>query len=65
MERAIIHPYIPIIIGVLSILTSAIFVKLAEAGMLAFYRILISVLIMSPIFLSKYVHELKLLTKQD
>lgn len=52
MEKPKIHPYIPILIGVISISLSAIFVKLAEAdaGVIAFYRMLFSILIMSPLF---------------
>ncbi|TSI03891.1 DMT family transporter [Lysinibacillus sp. BW-2-10] len=67
MEKPPIHPYIPIIIGVISISLSAILVKLAnaDAGVIAFYRMLFSVLIMSPIFFVKYVHEIKLLVKRD
>lgn len=53
MEKPPIHPFIPIIIGVISISFSAIFVKLAEAesGAIAFYRMLFSVLIIAPAFL--------------
>ena len=67
MLKPKIHPYIPIIIGVISISLSAIFVKLAQAesGVIAFYRLLFSVLIMSPLFFYKYTHELKGLTKRD
>ena len=67
MGKRKINPYIPIIIGVISISLSAIFVKLAEAesGVLAFYRMLFSVLIMSPLFFLKYKHELKSLNKKD
>jgi len=62
-----IHPYIPIIIGVISISLSAILVKLAQAdsGVIAFYRLLFSVLIMSPLFFYKYTHELKEVRKRD
>ncbi len=67
MNKPLIHPYIPILIGVISISLSAIFVKLAsaDAGVIALYRMLFSVLIMSPIFLLKHVSELKLITKRD
>ena len=67
MEKPKIHPYIPIIIGVISISLSAILVKLAkaDAGVIAFYRLLFSVLIMSPIFFYKYIPELKELNKRD
>lgn len=67
MNKPPIHPYIPIIIGAISVSLSAIFVKLAtsDAGVIAFYRMLFSVLMMLPIFLWKYVHELKELSKKD
>ena len=60
-------PYVAIAIGVISVSLSAIFVKLssAESAVIAFYRMLFSVLIMSPIFLLKYKSELKLLQKRD
>lgn len=67
MEKPKIHPYIPIIIGVLSVSLSAIFVKFsnAESGVIAFYRMLFSVLLMLPLFLKSYTHELKTLNKKD
>ena len=67
MEKTTIHPYVPIAIGVIAVSLSAIFVKLAnaDAGVIAFYRMLFSVLIMSPLFFWKYTSELKLLTKRD
>ncbi|MEK6268638.1 MAG: DMT family transporter [Planococcus sp. (in: firmicutes)] len=67
MERPAIHPYIPIMIGVFSVALSAIFVKMtvADSGVTAFYRMLFSVLIMSPVFLLKYTHEIKKLSKRD
>jgi len=67
MEKPKIHPYIPIAIGVISISLSAILVKLAKAdsGVIAFYRMLFSVIIMSPVFFSKYLWELKELSKRD
>lgn len=67
MNKPPIHPYIPILIGVISVSLSAIFVKLAnaDAGVIAFYRMLFSVLIMLPWFLMKYRHEVKDLSKRD
>ena len=67
MDQPKIHPYIPIFIGVISVSLSAIFVKLAnaESGVIAFYRMLFSVIIMSPIFFWKYTSELKKLTRRD
>lgn len=67
MEKPTIHPYIPIFIGVISVSLSAIFVKLsnADSGVIAFYRMLFSIVIMLPLFLMKYQHELKHLSKRD
>lgn len=67
MEKPAIHPYLPIIVGVFSVAMSAIFVKMtsADSGVTAFYRMLFSVLIMSPVFFLKYTHEIKKLSKRD
>lgn len=67
MEKPSVHPSIPIVIGVISISFAAILVKLsnAESGVIAFYRMLLSVLIMAPIFFAKYTYEIKELTKRD
>lgn len=67
MGQRTIHPYLPIAIGVIAVSMSAIFVKLAnaDAGVIAFYRMLFSILIMAPIFFWKYTTELKILTKRD
>lgn len=67
MEKPAIHPYIPIIVGVISVAMSAIFVKMtnADSGVTAFYRMLFSILIMSPLFFFKYSHEVKKLSKRD
>ncbi|MGE7930824.1 DMT family transporter [Lysinibacillus xylanilyticus] len=67
MEKPKIHPYIPIFIGVISVSLSAVFVKLAnaEAGVIAFYRMLFSVLIMAPLFFWKYTNEIKKLRIRD
>lgn len=67
MEKPKIHPYIPILIGVISVSLSAIFVKLAnaEAGIIAFYRMLFSVLIMAPLFFLKYTKEIQQLSRRD
>ena len=62
-----VNPYIPIMIGVISVAFSAIFVKMAtaDAGVIAFYRMLFSVLLMLPIFLLKYRREVLVLSKRD
>ncbi|MFE8702453.1 DMT family transporter [Cytobacillus sp. FJAT-54145] len=67
MDNPKINPYLVLAIGVISVSASAIFVKFASApsGVIAFYRLLFSVLFMLPVFLLKYVHELKLITKRD
>ncbi|KOF09320.1 membrane protein [Planococcus glaciei] len=67
MEKPMVHPFIPIIVGVFSVALSAIFVKMttADSGVTAFYRMLFSILIMSPIFFMKYTHEIKKLSKRD
>ena len=67
MNQPKVHPYIPILIGVISVSLSAIFVKLAnaESGVIAFYRMFFSVLIMAPLFLWKYSHEVKKLMRRD
>ncbi|MEH7331318.1 DMT family transporter [Neobacillus drentensis] len=67
MEEPKINPYAVLAIGVLSVSASAIFVKLSTApsGVIAFYRLFFSVLFMLPIFLTKHVSELRLITKKD
>ncbi|UII55326.1 DMT family transporter [Cytobacillus spongiae] len=67
MNQPRINPYVAIIIGVISVSTSAILVKLnsAPSGVTAFYRLFFSVLIMLPVFLIKYVGELKTVTRRD
>lgn len=67
MTKPKINPYIPIAIGVLSVALSAIFVKftVADSGVVAFYRMLFSVLFMAPLFFMKYRGEVKELSKKD
>jgi drug/metabolite transporter (DMT)-like permease len=67
MNRTIINPYVALIIGVMAVSASAIFVKFSAApsGVIAFYRLLFSVLLMLPFFLVKYVKELALISKRD
>ncbi len=62
-----LNPYIALAIGVISVSTSAIMVKFSSApsGIIAFYRILFSVLLMLPVFVFKYKHELKSIGKKD
>lgn len=67
MNKPKIHPSIPIIIGVIAVSLSAIFVKLsnADSGVIAFYRMFFSVILISPLFFWKYKHELKQVSKQE
>lgn len=67
MNQPKIHPYIPIFIGVIAVSLSAIFVKLAnaESGVIAFYRMLFSVILMAPVFFMKCTSEVKKLTRRD
>ncbi|WP_100331927.1 DMT family transporter [Bacillus xiapuensis] len=62
-----INPYFVLLIGVFSVSTSAILVKVssADAGVIAFYRLLFTVLLMAPLFLWKNVGELKDISKKD
>ncbi|WP_339217132.1 DMT family transporter [Ornithinibacillus sp. FSL M8-0202] len=62
------NPYIAVVIGVLSVSTSAVLVKLAgdaPAAIIANYRLLIAVILMAPIMFLKYRHEFKLITRKD
>lgn len=62
------NPYIAVLIGVFSISTSAILVKLASgvpASMIAFYRLLFAVIMMAPFVLTKYRRQLALINKKD
>ena len=67
MEAPKVNPYMAVAIGVVAVSTSAILVKVSSApsGVIAFYRLFFSVLLMLPVFLIKYVSELRLITKRD
>ncbi|ARF16579.1 DMT family transporter [Sporosarcina ureae] len=67
MNKPLIHPYIPIALGVLTVGLSAIFVKMAtaDAGVIAFYRMFFSAVIMLPLFFISYRNELQTLTARD
>lgn len=67
MEKPQVNPYVAVVIGVISVSTSAIFVKLSSApsGVIAFYRLFFSVLLILPVFILKYVSELRFITKRD
>lgn len=62
------NPYIAVVIGVISVSTSAVLVKLADsapAAIIANYRLLFAVLIMLPIIVMKYRHEFRHIRKKD
>ncbi|MRH43637.1 EamA family transporter [Aquibacillus halophilus] len=68
MNKPPINPYIAIVIGVLSVSTAAVLVKLANtapASIIANYRLLIAVLIMAPYVLLKHRNEFRLVSKKD
>lgn len=61
------NPYLVLAIGVFFVSTSAILVKVSTApsGTIAFYRLFFSVVFLLPIFLRKYLPEIKLIKKKD
>lgn len=68
MDKPPFSPYIAIVIGVLSVSTAAVFVKLAEsapASIIANYRLLLAVIIMAPYILLKHRHEFSSISKRD
>ncbi len=67
MNKPIINPHFALAIAVISVSTSAIFVKLtdAPAGVIAFYRLFFSFLIIAPLFFLKYRRALMTVTKRD
>lgn len=67
MSRPTINPYFSLVIGVLSVSTSAVLVKLASspAPITALYRLLFAVLLMTPLFLIRHRKELRVITRRD
>src|SRR5690625_4245189 len=62
------NPHVAIFIGVISVSSSAVLVKLAAgapAAIIANYRLLFAVIIMLPIILLKYRHEFKRINQKD
>jgi drug/metabolite transporter (DMT)-like permease len=59
--------YFAVLIGVISVSTSAVLVKLSMApvGVIAFYRLFFSSLFLAPLFLHKYTKTLKRFSKRD
>jgi len=62
------NPYIAVAVGVISVSTSAVLVKLAypaPAGIIALYRLSLAVLIMAPYVYVKHRNEFKNIIKKD
>lgn len=62
------NPNIAVVIGVISVSSSAVLVKLADsapAAIIANYRLLFAVLMMLPVVLIKYRHEFRYIHKKD
>ncbi|MDQ0219574.1 DMT family transporter [Peribacillus cavernae] len=67
MQEPKFNPYAALAIGVASVSASAILVKVSSAssGVIAFYRLLFTMLLMLPFFLLKNLPELKVINKKD
>ncbi|PKR77016.1 EamA family transporter [Halalkalibacillus sediminis] len=67
MAKSQLTPYLAVVIGVLSVSTAAIFVRLADApaSIIANYRLLLAVLIMLPYILWRNRSEFKDISKKD
>ncbi|MFC7322049.1 DMT family transporter [Halobacillus campisalis] len=68
MDKPPFNPYILLMVGVISISTSAIFVKLAgdaPASIIAFYRLLLAIIIMAPYVFLKHSDDLFSISKKD
>ncbi|SDK30940.1 DMT family transporter [Sediminibacillus albus] len=68
MNKTPVQPYIAIAVGVVSVSTAAIFVKLSDsapASIIANYRLLLAVLLMAPYVLVKHRKELIQIDKKD
>lgn len=65
-SSSLLKPYIAIFVGALSVSTSAILVKWAQApsAVIAFYRLFFTVLLMTP-FILPYVPECREISKKD
>ncbi|MBY6273617.1 MAG: EamA family transporter [Bacillaceae bacterium] len=59
-EKPAVNPYLVIAFGVFSVSTSAVLVKLAEApaGVIAFFRLFFSVLLMLPVILTRNLKDI-------
>src|SRR5699024_4658899 len=62
------NPYIAVVIGVISVSTSAVLVKLAfpaPSGIIAFYRLFLAVVVMAPCVYTNDPNQLKHIIKED
>jgi drug/metabolite transporter (DMT)-like permease len=66
-NSSIVNPYTALLVAVISISTSAILVKLstAPAAIIATYRLLFTVLLMTPFMVTKYRRTFRLVGKRD
>ena len=62
-----INPYFALILSVLSVSTSSIFVRFSDAPamIISAYRMLFTLLLMTPVVLVKHKEELAQITKRD
>ncbi|WP_181350158.1 DMT family transporter [Thalassobacillus sp. CUG 92003] len=68
MDKPPFNPYIAVLIGVISVSTAAVFVKMANeapASIIANYRLLFAVIIMAPYVLWKHRSEFYKISKRD
>ena len=67
MGKRVFNPYFFVVIGVLAVSSSSLFVKLstAPAGVIAFYRLFFSVLIILPWFLRNHLYEIREISNRD
>ncbi|HET7577753.1 MAG TPA: DMT family transporter [Bacillales bacterium] len=66
-DKPPIHPYLALLIGVSAVSTAAIFVKLssAPASVIATYRLVFAVLLMTPVIVTKYRREWAQVSRRD
>jgi drug/metabolite transporter (DMT)-like permease len=67
MTQSLFKPYLAIVVGVIAVSFSAILVRYSEAesGVIAFYRMLFSCLILLPYFCKEAVKEIGRINKKD
>ncbi len=67
MVQSLFKPYLAIVVGVIAVSSSAIFVRYSEAesGVIAFYRMFFSCLILFPFFCKDAIKEIRKISKND